>query len=62
MWCRTALRSAETLIFGRDTTVTHGDICAKNQRHLATFLLHALKAEMSYLSNSQIQKLVQYLI
>ena len=57
MWCRTGLRRAETLIFGRDTTIAHGNICAKNQRHLAKFLLYALKAEIGYLSNSQIYEL-----
>ena len=43
------LRRAETLTFCMDTTLTPRNICAKNQRHLATFLLLSVKAENGYL-------------
>ena len=47
--CSADLRRAETLTFCMDTTLTPRNICAKNQRHLATFLLLSVKAENGYL-------------
>ena len=43
------LRRAERLIVCMDTTLTPRNFCAKNQRHLATFLLLSIKAENGYL-------------
>ena len=43
------LRRAEMLISCMNTTPTPRNICAKNQRHLATFLLLSMKAENGYL-------------
>ena len=47
--CSAQLSRTEKLIFCMDPILTPRNICAKNQRHLATFLLLSVKAENGYL-------------